>query len=246
MRLPADGEEAKRIVGARATGRGCDRIHRIANAARCLRRRSTTLRNCSGTPTGCSASARRTTLDTRAGSVRTPQADQLSAHRQPPSFADVAQTLPRIVKAIERAVSANCSRRAPESVRSGDASWTIRKSPITTPSSRPPSRPAKSHHVRGRAEDLRFGLPPPAQRLARRSHLVGDHRHHGDSQRRDRGPLSHLRQRVQQSAGRCWTLRRRAKKRRRAKRRRRAERRAGAAVRISPRSAAGCVRMRGR
>ena len=59
MRLPADGAEAGRIVGARAHGRGRHRIHRIAKRSACRRRCSTISPNCSGTPIACSASARR-------------------------------------------------------------------------------------------------------------------------------------------------------------------------------------------
>ena len=58
MRLPADGEEAGRIVDAGADGSCRDRVHRSARRSGCRRRRSTTSLSCSATPTACSAAAR--------------------------------------------------------------------------------------------------------------------------------------------------------------------------------------------
>ena len=121
------------------------------------------------------------TLDTRAGALREPQADQLSAHRQPPPVAGRgAARCRRSCEAIEPPYRER-SRPAPASGRWAGASWTTPKSPTTTPSSPPTTRPTGRSAAR-RAQDLRPDLPPPAQRLARRSHLVGHHGDHRDSQ----------------------------------------------------------------
>ena len=117
-----------------------------------------------------------------AGPVREPQADQLPAHRQPAPLAGRGAHAGARRRARSRGRTGNTSRRAPESVRWGGATWTMPRSPTTTPSS-PPSRRPNALAYAGRAQDLRSGLPPAAQRLARRSHLERHHRDHGHPQR---------------------------------------------------------------
>ena len=86
MRLPADGEEAARIVERARTGQAAIESIEVADPAHAA---AAALRP------DRAAAARQPPLRLqraedaghRPGAVRTPQADQLSAHRQPPSFA---------------------------------------------------------------------------------------------------------------------------------------------------------------
>ena len=118
----------------------------------------------------------------RASPLRKAQAHQLSAHRQPPPFAGRRRHPARVSCEPSKRPIASTSRPAPASVRSAAASSTMPKSPTTTPSSPPPpaGRRALSPDER-KIYDL--DLPPPPQRLARRSHLGRHHRDHRHHQR---------------------------------------------------------------
>ena len=77
----------------------------------------------------------------RAGPLRTPQADQLSAHRQPPSLAGCRAHAAARRRRPSPRPTASTLRRAPASGRWAAASSTIPRSPITTPSFPPPRSP---------------------------------------------------------------------------------------------------------
>ena len=77
---------------------------------------------------------------TRAGAVRTPQADQLSTHGQPASVAGCRAHAAEDRATPLRASTQDSSRPAPASVRWAGRSWTTRRSATTTPSSRPVCR----------------------------------------------------------------------------------------------------------
>ena len=94
---------------------------------------------------------------------------------------DVAHTLPRVVEAIAEPYREHLApgtgerplgRRFVDDSKVTDHHAII---PTTTSAGK-----ALAHSRR--AQDLRSDLPPPAQRLARRPHLVGHHRDHRDSQ----------------------------------------------------------------
>ena len=122
--------------GAGAHGRGAHRIHPVRNAAHgaaaALRSHRTAAARQSPVWLQRAEDARN-----RAGALREPQADQLSAHGQPPSLAGCGAHPAAVVRAIE-APYRRCWRRAPASARWAAASWTMPRSPITTPSSRQP------------------------------------------------------------------------------------------------------------
>ena len=151
MRLPADGEEAGRIVARARTGRG--RASRSIDAADPAHAAAAALRS------DRAAAPRQPPLrlqraeDARpgAGALRTAQADQLSAHRQPPPLAGRGRDAAAHRARDRRRPTASCSRPAPASARSAGASWTTPRSPTTTPSSPPPPRPASASLSRRRA-----------------------------------------------------------------------------------------------
>ena len=120
---------------------------------------------------------------------------------------DVAQTLPRIVDAIAgayRELLAPGTGERPLGRRFVDDSKVTDHHAIIPTTVLPPARVA---HAR-RAQALRPDLPPPAERLARRSYLVGHHRDHGHPERRDRRPVPYLGERS--AADRLEGARRRA------------------------------------
>ena len=97
---------------------------------------------------------------------------------------DVAATLPRIVERDRRALS-----RAPRARHGRAAAGPAvrRRRQGHRPPRHHPHRHRRPTRPRSRpeeAQDLRPDLPPPAERLARRPHLVGHHRDHGDHERR--------------------------------------------------------------
>ena len=104
---------------------------------------------------------------------------------------DVAQTLPRIVEAIAAPYREHLAPGTGERPLGrrfvDDAKVTDHHAIIPTATS-----PEQASLSAGGAQDLRPDLPPPAERLARRPHLVGHHGDHGHPQRRTGRPLSHL------------------------------------------------------
>ena len=140
MRLPADGEEAERIVARARTGAA--HIESIESEtqrmAPPLLYDLTELQRHANRLFGFSAQK---TLETAQALY---ESHKLISYPRTDSrhlSQDVARTLPAVVRAIER-LTRRCWRRAPASVRWAAASWTIPKSPITTPSSPPPCTPA--------------------------------------------------------------------------------------------------------
>src|ERR1019366_3790215 len=183
MRLSADGEEAGRIVGRARTGTAAiesigSEIQRMAPPPLYdlteLQRHANRLFGFSAQQTLDVAQA----LYERHKLISYPRTD--SRHLSQ----DVAATLPRIVQAIAAPYRAHLApgtavRRRCQGHRS-------------------PRHHSDDHRAREsqafgrRTQDLRPGLPPLAQRLARRSYLVGDHGDHVDSERRCCRSLSHI------------------------------------------------------
>ena len=204
MRLPADGEEANRIVERARTGQAA--IESIEaetqRMAPPLLYDLTELQRHANRLFGFSAQK---TLDLAQALYETPQAHQLSAHRQPPPLAGCGARPCRGSSRPSRGPIASTWRPAPASAPLGrrfvdDSKVTDHHAIIPTATS-----PAKARLLGGRAQDLRSDLPAPAQRLARRPHLVGHHRDHRDYEWRHHRPLSHLGNRgAAGRAGRCW------------------------------------------
>ena len=134
MRLPADGEEAGADRGARAHRTGGHRIHRSRDAAHAA---AAALRP------DRAAAARQPPVrlqraeDARhgAGALRAAQADQLSAHGQPPSLAGRGEDAAARSSRRSSGPIATTWRRARASGRWAAASSTMPKSPTTTRSS---------------------------------------------------------------------------------------------------------------
>ena len=243
MRLPPDGEEAKRIVARARTGQAAiesieaaDAAHAAAAALRPDRAaapRQPPVRLQRAEDAGC-----------RPGALRTPQADQLSAHRQPPPLAGRRRARCRGVVARSQApyrehLAPGTGERPLGRRFVDDAKVTDHHAIIPTATS-----PANGVALARRAQDLRPGLPPPAQRLARGPHLVRDHGDHGDPQRRQSSTaITRPAARCSRSAGRCWTWRP-PKAKKAPRERRRAAGRTGAAAGPRPGPAAGRARCR--
>ena len=175
---PPDGEEAGRIVGRARTGSAAiesveAQTQRMAPPAALRPDRTAAPRQ---PPVRLQ---RAEDAGHRPGALRAPQADQLSAHRQPAPLAgcgaDAAAHRGRHRGALPRATGSRHGRAS--------AGAPVRR---RRQGHRPP-RHHSHHHLahgsvahRGRAQNLRSDLPPPAERLARRPHLVGHHRDHRD------------------------------------------------------------------
>ena len=180
MRLPADGEEAERIVARARTGAA--HIESIQSETQRmappllydlteLQRHANRLYGFSAQKTLETAQA----LYESRKLISYPRTD--SRHLSQ----DVARTLPAVVRAIEapyQALLAPGTGERPLGRRFVD------DSKVTDHHAIIPTTVARRRSRRRRAQDLRPDLPPPAERLARRSHLGGDHRDHGHPQPR--------------------------------------------------------------
>ena len=180
MRLPADGEEAERIVARARTGQAAIESIEAADAAHAaaalydlteLQRHANRLFGFSAQKTLDTAQA----LYERHKLISYPRTD--SRHLSQ----DVARTLPRVVEAIAEPYREHLAPGTGERPLGrrfvDDSKVTDHHAIIPTATSR---RQGLAHARR--AQDLRPDLPPPAQRLARRPHLVRHHRDHRDSQ----------------------------------------------------------------
>ncbi len=118
-------------------------------------------------------------------------------------------TLPRVVQAIAEPYRDAPWRPAPASGRWDGGSSTIPRSPITTPSFPTTTSPRAGIGLTAEEQqDLRPDLPPPAQRLARRPHLVGHDGDHGDSQSATwRTAITRREARCSRWVGRSWISR---------------------------------------
>ncbi len=193
MRLPADGEEASRIVERARTGEAAiesvdSQTQRMAPPLLYdlteLQRHANRLFGFSAQKTLDLAQA----LYEKHKLISYPRTD--SRHLSQ----DVARTLPRVVSAVEGPYREQLApgtgerplgRRYVDDAKVTDHHAII---PTTGAAERASLSPEE-------AEDLRPGLPPPAQRLARGPHLERNHRDHSHPQRPDGGPVPHLGQR---------------------------------------------------
>ena len=141
MRLPADGEEAHQIVERARTGQAAIESVEVRNAADGA---AAALRSDRAAAPRQPAVWLQRAEDARprAGTLRTTQADQLPAHRQPAPVAGCSARRCRGSSGRSSGRTANTWHRARESGRWAGGSSTMRRSPITTRSSRPPRRPS--------------------------------------------------------------------------------------------------------